>query len=67
MKRLTNRVNGIVTYTKEQYTDTTAGEVCGNDIQKCIELLADYEDLEYTPQELRLITGKSACCVERRD
>lgn len=58
MDRLTNRVNGVVTYTKGPYPDTTAGEMCGGDIRNCLALLADYEDLGYTPKELLLIIGR---------
>ena len=47
MRRLTERINGVIVYTQGKYANTTAGEMTSSDVRNVLEKLCEYEDKEH--------------------
>ena len=66
MERLTKRIDGHVFYTKGRYESTVPAEMESEDVRRCLNRLAAYEDTGLEPGEV--ITGlelaKVACTLQ---
>ena len=47
MRRLTERINGVIVYTQGKYANTIAGEMTSSDVRNVLEKLCEYEDKEH--------------------
>lgn len=67
MKRFTKRIGEHVYYTMGKYEETLPAECESQDVRLILKHLADYEDLNLTPEEIRSILHDGGIKIAMRN